>query len=60
MWKDGEEDVNLKKIYCIRQDMRGMAVSEKMTSDRGEWREKIRRPQVNWQKKKIGVHTNHA
>jgi hypothetical protein len=27
-------------IDCVRQDMREMAVSDEMTSDRGEWREK--------------------
>jgi hypothetical protein len=26
-------------IDCVRQDMREMAVSDEMTSDRGEWRE---------------------
>jgi hypothetical protein len=37
MWKDGEEEVDLKNwIYCVRQDMREMAVSDEMTSDIGE------------------------
>jgi hypothetical protein len=39
MWKDEEEEVDLKRrwIECVRQDMREMAVSDEMTSDRGEW-----------------------
>jgi hypothetical protein len=42
MWKDGEEKVDLKKrwIDCVRQDMREMTVSDEMTSDRGECRQK--------------------
>jgi hypothetical protein len=42
MWKDGEEEVDLKKdgIDCVRQDMREMAVSDEMTSDRRERRKR--------------------
>jgi hypothetical protein len=42
MWKDEKEETDLKKrwIDCVRQDMRKMAVSDEMTSDRSEWREK--------------------
>jgi hypothetical protein len=41
MWKDGEEEVDLKKwIECVRQNMREVAVSDEMTSDRGEWRKR--------------------
>jgi hypothetical protein len=28
-------------IDCVKQDMREMAVSDEMTSDRGEWRKKL-------------------
>jgi hypothetical protein len=37
MWKDGEEEINLKKIWigCVRQNMREMTVRDEMTSDRG-------------------------
>jgi hypothetical protein len=44
MWKDGNrmDSSRPKKrcIDCVRQDMSEMAVSDEMTSDRGEWREK--------------------
>jgi hypothetical protein len=41
MWKDGEEEVELKTwIDCVRQNMSEMAVSDEMTSDRRELREK--------------------
>jgi hypothetical protein len=37
MWKDGEEEVDLKRwIDCVRQDMSEMAASDEMTKDRGE------------------------
>jgi hypothetical protein len=38
MWKDGEQEVDLKKrwIDCVRQDMREMAVTDEIMRDRGE------------------------
>jgi hypothetical protein len=40
MWKDGEEGATQRVIDCVRQNVREMAVSYEMTSDRGEWMEK--------------------
>jgi hypothetical protein len=35
----------------VRQDIREMAVSDEMTSDKGEGEEDmLRRPQMNWEK----------
>jgi hypothetical protein len=37
---EGKKPTYKRWIDCVRQDMREMAVSDEMTSDRGEWREK--------------------
>jgi hypothetical protein len=37
-------------IDCVRQDMGEMAVSDEMTSDRGEWRKKTWWDDPNWEK----------
>jgi hypothetical protein len=50
MMKDGEEEVDLKKVGCVRQDMREMSVSDEMTSDRGEWSKRTCCADLNWEK----------
>jgi hypothetical protein len=54
MWKDGEEEVDIKINGLCRQDMREMAVSDEMTSDRGEWREKTYCADHKWIGKRAG------
>jgi hypothetical protein len=40
MWKDGEEEVDLKKDGLNVLDMREIDVSDEVTNERGQWKEK--------------------
>jgi hypothetical protein len=41
MWKDGEEDIDLRKDgFTVLEDIRKMDLSDEITTDRGELKEK--------------------
>jgi hypothetical protein len=53
-WR-GRGRANKRCINCVRQDMREMDVSDKITTDREEWKKDMLRRPYTWDKGRHGI-----